>query len=187
MGNTIRNNWTIFYDGVEKNTGSPAVGYESATKINRVMRYKFETPAAGASHLYVQILDIIPQTATKQDVCWFVGTDATSHADANGASSPYHGTVTFDSGYASCTIDANIVLLPNTTYYLWFFPAGTKGSYYEWNRATNNTLNLSGGAGLVYIDNGGNLEAYQAFIDNGESWDLCMPYEDNGQNWQPTT
>lgn len=37
--------------------------------------------------------------------------------------------------------------------------------------------------GLVYIDNGSGLEAYQAFIDNGSSWDQYIPYIDNGSTW----
>lgn len=37
--------------------------------------------------------------------------------------------------------------------------------------------------GLVYIDNGSSLEAYQCYIDNGSSWDLYAPYIDNGSSW----
>ena len=38
-------------------------------------------------------------------------------------------------------------------------------------------------SGLVYIDNGTTLEAYEAYIDNGLSWDLHIPYIDNGSGW----
>ena len=45
------------------------------------------------------------------------------------------------------------------------------------------TVTTSGGAGLVYIDNGSKWETYQVYIDNGSSWDLYMPYIDNGSSW----
>ena len=38
-------------------------------------------------------------------------------------------------------------------------------------------------SGLVYIDNGTSLDAYQVFIDNGSSWDQYIPYIDNGSGW----
>ena len=34
--------------------------------------------------------------------------------------------------------------------------------------------------GLVYIDNGTSVEAYQVFIDNGSGWDQYAPHIDNG-------
>lgn len=37
--------------------------------------------------------------------------------------------------------------------------------------------------GLVYIDNGTSLDAYQVFIDNGSSWDQYIPFIDNGSGW----
>lgn len=37
--------------------------------------------------------------------------------------------------------------------------------------------------GLVYIDNGTELEVYEAYIYNGTSWDRYIPYIDNGSDW----
>lgn len=37
--------------------------------------------------------------------------------------------------------------------------------------------------GLVYIDNGTSLEAYQVFIDNGSGWDQYAPHIDNGSTF----
>lgn len=37
--------------------------------------------------------------------------------------------------------------------------------------------------GLVYIDSGTKLEAYQVFIDNGLKWEQYIPYIDNGSGW----
>ena len=38
-------------------------------------------------------------------------------------------------------------------------------------------------SGVVYIDNGNELEKYLVYIDNGNSWDLYLPYIDNGNSW----
>ena len=38
-------------------------------------------------------------------------------------------------------------------------------------------------SGVVYIDNGNELEKYLVYIDNGNGWDLYLPYVDNGTNW----
>ena len=52
----------------------------------------------------------------------------------------------------------------------------------NYTRATASyTITVIGG--LVYIDNGSGLEAYQVYIDNGSSWDLYIPYIDNGSGW----
>ena len=46
------------------------------------------------------------------------------------------------------------------------------------------TMEVTGYAkGLVYIDTGSGLEAYQCYIDNGSGWDLHLPYLDNGSGW----
>ena len=37
--------------------------------------------------------------------------------------------------------------------------------------------------GLIYIDSGSKIEAYQVYIDNGQSWDLYAPYVDTGSTW----
>lgn len=42
---------------------------------------------------------------------------------------------------------------------------------------------ITGTSGLVYIDNGTTLEAYQIYKDNGSSWDQYIPYIDNGSGW----
>lgn len=37
--------------------------------------------------------------------------------------------------------------------------------------------------GLIYIDNGSSMDAYQVYIDNGTSWELYAPHIDNGSSW----
>lgn len=38
-------------------------------------------------------------------------------------------------------------------------------------------------SGIVYIDDGVNIEPYLVYIDNGAEWDLYMAYIDNGTDW----
>ena len=76
-----------------------------------------------------------------------------------------------------------MVLVPNTTYYLWIFPNTTKYGFYWLTANQQATLTTSGGAGVVYIDNGSSWDAYQCYIDNGSSWDLYIPYIDDGSSW----
>ncbi len=59
--------------------------------------------------------------------------------------------------------------------------SGNTGSY---TPAGNVTLYAIWGAkGLIYIDNGTSIDAYQVYIDNGSSWDLYAPYVDSGSAW----
>ena len=37
--------------------------------------------------------------------------------------------------------------------------------------------------GLVYIDNGTSIDAYQAYIEDGSSFDMYAPDIDNGSGW----
>lgn len=41
-------------------------------------------------------------------------------------------------------------------------------------------------SGVVYIDNGKELESYVVYIDNGSEWEQYIPYMYNGLEWYPT-
>lgn len=57
-------------------------------------------------------------------------------------------------------------------------------SYTPGPLSLSGTMNLTKiNRGLIYIDNGSKLEAYQVFIDNGTSWDQYIPHIDNGSSW----
>lgn len=59
--------------------------------------------------------------------------------------------------------------------------SGSTGSY---TPSGNITLYAIWGAlGLVYIDNGTVIEAYQVYVDNGSTWELYAPYVDSGTGW----
>lgn len=171
-------NVTFYKNG---NAGaSRVVGYES--QANRVARYSFVTPAEGGSHVDIVYYSSGLGGGSKIPVRFFIGTDASSHANA-GASSEYTGELTLGSDGKTFTYSGDILLLPNTTYYIWFFPGQAKYGYYAWYGKGTSTLTTSGGAGLVYIGNGSTYDAYQVYIGNGTSWDLALPYVGNGTGW----
>ena len=174
MGNTIKANWSAYIGG--DTATSSIVGYESSK--NRVMRYQFETDTDGASHIYVELTNLYFRNGNiKQDICWYIGTDADSHKNANAsAGSASMGTLAFGSSYHDAVIDADVTLLPNTTYYLWLFPSVSTLSCYDIStNSTDNTLNMTGSAGVVYIKSGSEWRAYQIYIKVGSTWKLHIP------------
>lgn len=99
------------------------------------------------------------------------------------------GTVTFedlksDSQKRTFTI-ATSKIKPNATYYLFLWASGKTGVSLDKTSGAGGdfTVIVSYNSGLVYIDNGSALEAYQCYIDNGSDWDLHIPYIDNGTSW----
>lgn len=120
--------------------------------------------------------------STSTAIRFYITTSSSSHTNA-GASSGYHGTfsITLSEGVYWPTGSASVLLLPNTTYYLWCFPGSTTYGWWYWSGAA--TINTSGGAGLVRIDNGSSFVNAMPYIDNGSSWVQAMPYIDNGSSW----
>lgn len=172
-----------FYTGGVEESSSKIVGF--ANSKNRVVRYTFTTDAVGASSVSFSVERNYEGDGTLPGLRWYIGTSSTSHANA-GATSEYCGniTVTENSGEYAFSGSADIVLLPNTTYYLWLFPSVTNYGYYYVSENRTQYITTSGGAGLVYIDNGSNIEAYQCYIGNGTGWDLCLPHIDNGSEFK---
>lgn len=171
------------YTGGTAESSSNIVGY--ANSKNRVVRFTFKTDSVGASSVEWVLNDNYFADGTVPGLRWYIGTDANSHVNAGASTTVYHGDVTaaLSAGAYTFSGKANIVLLPNTTYYLWIFPSVSKYGYYNLTEKRQAQLVTSGGAGLVFIDTGTALEAYQVFIDNGTSWDHYMPYVDNGTGW----
>lgn len=82
------------------------------------------------------------------------------------------------------TFTANVSgLRPNTTYYLYFWPATTGSQFAVMMEPSYISATLYYIQGLVYLDSGSKEEAYQSYIDNGSSWDLFIPNGDNGSGW----
>lgn len=74
-------------------------------------------------------------------------------------------------------------LKPATTYYLYLWAAGSSNNYCLIGSPAKESVSVDYNSGLVYIDTGSGLEAYQCYIDNGSGWDLCLPHVDNGDGW----
>ena len=149
----------------------------------RVVRYAFTAPAEGASGI-----SLVFNTQGLDDSCtygdiplrFFIGTSDSSHKNA-GATAEYTGVLTLGSDGKTFTGEADILLMPNTTYYLWVFPANdNRYAWYGWYRSGyTNTFTLTGGAGVTYIDG----EAYQSYIGNGTEYELFLPYGGNGSSF----
>lgn len=174
-------NGVLFYAG-GSTTSSRIVGTDWAEEkpINRVARYPFTTPAEGASGISLVFnTDGLGNECTYGDVPirFFIGTSDSEYANA-GPNNAYTGELTMGSDGKTFTGEADILLMPNTTYYLWLFPGHNKYyGWYGWHRdGYTNTFTLNGGAGLAYIEG----EAYQAYIGNGTEYELFMPYGGNG-------
>lgn len=164
---------------------SAVVGYES--KSNRVARYKFTSPSTGASSATVSITGIYHgDGSTSSEIRFYITTSSSSHANA-GASAAYSGRLTLaaSGGVYTASGSANVLLMPSTEYYLWVFPGSTTYGWWYWS--TPATLTVSGGAGLVYIDNGSRLVPAIPYIDTGSGWKQAMPYIDTGSSWKLCT
>lgn len=171
------------YTGGSIEDSSHIVGY--ADSKNRVVRYTFKTDSYGASSVSWYLKKNYLVTSSAPSLRWYIGTNATSHVNAGVSTTEYSGdvTVTNNQGTYEFSGEADIVLMPNTTYYLWIFPNTTSFRYYNTTELIQAEITSSGSAGLIYIDNGNSFDAYQVYIDNGYSWDLYIPYIDNGSDW----
>lgn len=183
---TITTGVSQVYEGTSA-TSMKVVGYNN--KKNCVARYSFKTDAVGASKVSWEIGGNSLGGGTRPALRWYITTSASSHINAGASTTAYHGTVTVKNvqGYDVFSGSADVTLLPNTTYYLWIFPNTTTYGFYYLGEPDKATVTTSGGAGLVYIDNGGKFEAYQCYIDNGTKFELYMPYIDNGSSFDLMT
>ena len=161
---------------------------------NRVMRFTFTTGSVGAGSISWKMSYIYMYTWAYPQIPmrWFIGTDPNSHLNAGANTAEYTGDVTvhMDTTYNSESYmegSADIMLMPNTTYYLWLFPAVASQCFYVSgyiDPSASMAIESSGaGVGLVYIDTGTEVLAAMAYIDNGVDWDVCIPHLDNGSAW----
>ena len=121
------------------------VGVEST--LNRVVRYDLTPPTTGANRVTVKFTDVAKGNGTVPTTLrFYIGTDPNSHANA-GAGSSYTGTLTSTYAYGLYTFSgsADVIINPNTTYYVWVFPATTTYGWLEWP-GDNGTAETSGGS-----------------------------------------
>ena len=144
---TITTSAPVWYNGGSSGASS-ILGYESGR--NRVVRYQFTTPDTGISSLSFTIDGWMHYSGdTANSIKFYIGSSSTDHANA-GASSSSTGTATFSPGdglNGTISGSANIVLQPNTVYYLWLFPGGT--NYYCWSNWSNKTATLNNVVGAA--------------------------------------
>jgi hypothetical protein len=122
---------------------SVVVGYEGERR--RCARYEFTVPVPGASSITAQINGphFVEDGGREAPVRFYIGTDPDSHVNA-GPDSPYTGVATVDSDKRTVTLAADIILVPDKTYYLWFFPSVDYWGWYYWSR--NCTITTYGGS-----------------------------------------
>lgn len=139
----------------DKGGVSSLVGY-SSTAI-RSVRYKFTTPAEGASKLTFSKGSNGLSAGTAYDLQFLISTDP----DMAGSLNPSFagtGAVTMTgkegSYYTAAGSMEGMILLPNTDYYLYIYPATAKHCMFSWNYASTVTLTLDGAAGVVRIKEG---------------------------------
>ena len=122
---------------------SVVVGYEGERR--RCARYEFTVPVPGASSITAQINGpyFVDDGGREAPVRFYIGTDPESHVNA-GPDSPYTGVATVDSNKRTVTLAADIILVPDKTYYLWFFPSVDYWGWYYWSR--NCTITTYGGS-----------------------------------------
>lgn len=164
---------------------SAIVGY--ADGVNRVVRYKFTTPAIGASKFTFSKPSITVYSnsiGSSEKLRFYVTDDPASYANA-GANAEYHGTVSVSGNTA--TGSADITLLPNKEYYLFIFPGFASYGAYNWNYPPTITVTLDGGAGLVYIKKGSEVKKHQAYVKKGSTWQHLIPYKKEGSSWDLLT
>lgn len=136
-----------------KSGASAVVGYESLT--NRVARYAFVSPSTGATSVSLNFTRTWPGSGSVPSLRFYIGTAAESHKNA-GAGDTYTGALALQADGITWTASADILLLPDKTYYLFVFPATTNFGWYQW--AGTSTLTTSGGSYSVPTLSAGSVE-----------------------------
>lgn len=163
------------------------VGYASSS--NWVARFSFSIGGTGANSLQWDLINTyLAGGNLNAGLEWQINTSPSSYGNANGSSPSYPaaGTVSItDMGGGSYKFFGsadNFILLPNTTYYLWIFPATTSYGYFYLTQLQTATVAPSGAAGIVRIYSGTSALTYQPYIYNS-GWKMLIPYISNGSNW----
>ena len=197
----------VFYSDGATISSPKLVGYYGG---NRVVRYTLTTGAnEGGTSIsifidgngYIEWAGGSDFDEVNKDITLYfkIGTSSTEFVNAGKDQiSQATGKVTMvlnptgtDPDY-DVSLEGNVTLNPNTTYYLWIYPgySGATHGRWEWNdngtgRCTY-TIELLGRVNrFIYIDNGTGWDPYEIYIDNGKSWDLYEAYIDNGSGWDP--
>ena len=143
MANIILTNPKFFKGG--ESGASYVVGFDSG--VNRVVRYSFEPPSIGANKIDLSFLrnwtggGTLPNTLR-----FYIGTDPNSHINA-GVGYEYTGELARKQGTYEYYGSADIVILPNRTYYVFVFPTTQTYGWVQWSNSEGDaTAETFGGA-----------------------------------------
>ena len=172
-------------NGVYYKNGEPGVstvvGYESES--TRVVRYTIQAPPEGA-----QSVRLTFYTAGRRGeyskhipIRFFIGTDPDSHANA-GADAEYLGQLILGDDFLTFTGSAEIILLPNQTYYVWAFPGENTAGWYYWEYSPVHTMETFGTAFLIPVNYRGSWwHTLVHCIWEGKMWMCAMCVAMNGK------
>lgn len=129
---------------------TPHAGYETATKLNRVIRFAFTAPTEGVSAVSFAIPGLVraDQNTDYSGLCFAVTTSDSSHRSANaaegavGSAAPVNGNGTTYVVSGSCDIN----VAPGAEFYLWFYPAHTRYSLWNFLNVPSASITCEAGA-----------------------------------------
>jgi hypothetical protein len=99
-----------------------------------IARHSFISPSTGANKININFWSNDfgdYEHGEWINLRYYIGTSPTSHINAN-INSSYTGTFTFDKTHLKFTAELDYIFSPNTTYYIWVFPAETTYGWYYW-------------------------------------------------------
>lgn len=169
-----------FYASGSKASSRVVGSYTSdGERVNRIARYTFQAPPEGAMGVSLLFNTGGLESGSVVPIRFYIGTDPDSHINA-WDSSPYTGELSFNQNDNTFTGEAKILLLPNTVYYLFVFPATKTFGYYTWYKygePVGLILTTKESAGVVYVGNkDGEKEMYQFYILINSVKYLLLPY-----------
>lgn len=127
--------------------------------ISRVGRFQFTAPSTGATGVNLTLHSGGKGDDSHIQLRFYIGTSATSHVNG-GPDSEYTGALTLGDDLLTFTGKADILLVPNQTYYLWVFPGeNTYGWYWGYRVSYTSILTTSGAAMSVISGANGTLES----------------------------
>ena len=116
--------WEWYSGGNSGATDVVGNDWKSGKVLRRVARTQFVSPEVGAAGVSFVFHTWKQENSGKRiPLNFYIGTDPDSHANA-GPDYDITGALTLGSDYMTYTGTADIMLLPNTMYYIWVFPGG---------------------------------------------------------------
>lgn len=152
---SLPNDGWLFYIG-GRSGASSVVGndWSGGAVLRRVARQSFVAPSTGATSVSLTYHTNRGNGAFIP-LRFYIGTDPDSHANA-GPSYAYTGELTLGSDYLTHTGQADILLIPGQTYYIWVFPGSDEYGWYYGTRQNHTSTLVTSGAAMSDItsDNG---------------------------------